>query len=351
MSALPTLAHLYGIVPVPTGAQHMAALAAQWAFFYQGIGQQAASELTIAAGIVTPTTGAHVVDTEADASTDDLTTIATTNFIEGRWLYLRASHTDRTVVLKHNAGGGAKIMLQDGADFSLDDDKKGIMLARVGADWHELWRNSGTGVAIPNNYISNAMLRDSAAVSVIGRSANSSGDPADIAAGANDRLLRRVSDALDFGQLTAGMVPNSILTYAMLASGALATAGEFQAATASKLLSAAAAMAAADLTALTDAATITVDMATGFNFGGAANGPLLLGGDRTLGTPSNVKRQAGFFYFGATGSTRTLTLHANYKVITGVEAFPISITTTQTAIIPYFALGSSEIVITGVLRR
>jgi len=348
MTGLPNLTHLYGIVPAPSGRNHMLALQALWEFFYQGIGQLPATELTIATGIVTPTLGNHFVDTEADAASDDLTTIETTNFVEGRWLYVRAVHTDRTVVLKHGTGN---LVMQDATDFSLDDAKKGVMFERVGANWIELWRNSGAGASLVNNQVTNAILRDSAAVSVIGRSANSSGDPADIAAAANDRVLRRVADALDFGQITAGMIPNSILTYAMFASGALATAGEFQAATASKLLSAAAAMAAANLTALTDAATITVDFATGFHFGGASNGPLLLGGDRTLGTPSNVKSQAGFFYFGATGATRALTLHSNYKPITGVAAGPYSITTAQTAIIPYFALSSTEIVYTGVLMR
>jgi hypothetical protein len=69
---------------------------------------------------------------------------------------------------------------------------------------------------VKNDGVSNAMLRDSAAVSVIGRSANSAGDPADIAAGSNDTLLRRVSDALGFGQLTVGMFPDSVVTYAKI---------------------------------------------------------------------------------------------------------------------------------------
>jgi hypothetical protein len=47
------------------------------------------------------------------------------------------------------------------------------------------------------------------ALSVVGRSANSTGDVADIAAGANDRLLTRVADALGFTQLTDGMVPTN----------------------------------------------------------------------------------------------------------------------------------------------
>lgn len=70
--------------------------------------------------------------------------------------------------------------------------------------------------AIQNDAVTDAKLRDSAAVSVIGRSANSSGDPADIAASANDTLLRRVADALSWGALTLGMIPANLITYAKI---------------------------------------------------------------------------------------------------------------------------------------
>lgn len=72
---------------------------------------------------------------------------------------------------------------------------------------------------VVDDSISDAKLRNSAAVSVIGRSANSAGDPADIAAGANDTLLRRVSDAVGFGALTLGMAAANLWTYAKLQQG------------------------------------------------------------------------------------------------------------------------------------
>lgn len=62
------------------------------------------------------------------------------------------------------------------------------------------------------------VLASMAAVSVLGRSANSAGAPAAIAAGANDRILRRVADVVDFGQLTAGMFPNTIVPDAALSA-------------------------------------------------------------------------------------------------------------------------------------
>jgi hypothetical protein len=77
---------------------------------------------------------------------------------------------------------------------------------------------SGTTMTIDNDVVSDAKLRNSAALSVIGRAANSVGDPADITAGSNDTILRRVSSALSFGQLTAGMFPSTVVPDAALST-------------------------------------------------------------------------------------------------------------------------------------
>lgn len=59
--------------------------------------------------------------------------------------------------------------------------------------------------------VTNAKLRDSAALSVIGRSSNSSGAPADIAAGTDGHVLRRAGTALGFGQVaTAGIANKAV---------------------------------------------------------------------------------------------------------------------------------------------
>lgn len=81
----------------------------------------------------------------------------------------------------------------------------------------DITASTGSNVtAIGLNKVLDTMLRDSAALSVIGRAANSIGDPGDIAAAADDRILRRVSSAIDFGQLTVGMAPASLWTYAKI---------------------------------------------------------------------------------------------------------------------------------------
>lgn len=70
-----------------------------------------------------------------------------------------------------------------------------------------------TAAALTNNAVTNAFLRDSVALSVIGRNVNSTGDPGDIAAGTDGYVLRRAASALAFGPVD--------LTLANAVSGAL----------------------------------------------------------------------------------------------------------------------------------
>lgn len=70
---------------------------------------------------------------------------------------------------------------------------------------------TGSGVGsfattIASNVVGNTKLRDSVALSVIGRSANSGGDPADIAASSDGDILRRSGTTLGFGSILAASV-------------------------------------------------------------------------------------------------------------------------------------------------
>jgi hypothetical protein len=80
----------------------------------------AASELTIAAGIVTVTQAIHTIDTESDDASDDLVTI--NGGTDGRLLAIRASHTDRTVVIKSTGN-----ISTGSADITLDDTLKYVL--------------------------------------------------------------------------------------------------------------------------------------------------------------------------------------------------------------------------------
>jgi len=104
---------------------------------------------TIASGAFKPTVGVFAVDTEGAASTDDLDRITgepdvTLAGFPGHGIaLLRAAHTDRTVVVKHLAGGSYDISLAFGATFALDNDRKSIALQLRGTRWYEIDRDYG----------------------------------------------------------------------------------------------------------------------------------------------------------------------------------------------------------------
>jgi hypothetical protein len=79
--------------------------------------------------------------------------------------------------------------------------------------------SSGTVWTIDSSVISNAKLRDSAALSVVGRSANSTGAVADIAAGTDKDVLRRSGTSIGFGTIDAAAVGSGVLAIARLATG------------------------------------------------------------------------------------------------------------------------------------
>lgn len=104
--------------------------------------------------------------------------------------------------------------------FAMTNDR---LLARTSGTLDFVQLTAGM---VPSSLVTNAMLRDSAACSVIGRSANSSGVSADITASTNDRLLARTSDAVSWVQLTAGMFPNDVVSNSILRnSSALSVIG------------------------------------------------------------------------------------------------------------------------------
>lgn len=79
--------------------------------------------------------------------------------------------------------------------------------------------STGDGAtSIANDAVTNAKLRNSVALSVIGRSANSTGDPADIAAGTDGHVLRRSGTTLGFGTLAAGAFADDTIGLAKLSN-------------------------------------------------------------------------------------------------------------------------------------
>lgn len=111
-----------------------------------------ATELTISSGAIVPVRATHTIDTESDASTDDLATITATNFSAGQLLWISAESATRTIVVKHGAGN---ILLPDDTDISLDDNEKTLCLRYDGTNWNYVSGvNTGAGAVsakIPNS--------------------------------------------------------------------------------------------------------------------------------------------------------------------------------------------------------
>lgn len=160
--------------------------------------------------------------------------------------------------------------------------------------------------------------------------------------------LAATSYGLDLLELADASAGRTALQLGAAATRAVATLGEYSSASNTKALGAESVW--GDLVVLTDGANIAVDMNSGYDFGGASNAALALGGDRALSAPTNVRNgKKGVLWFTASGSTRTLTLDAAWVRATGVEAGPYSITTSQTLGVAYVCRGTN-VVVTGIVR-
>lgn len=97
------------------------------------------TEITISAGSITVDRCSHSIDTQSDASTDDLTNIATGSS-DVRLLILRVANPARVVTVKHAAGGIGEILLDGAADYVFNKASKTLILERIGAQWLEVTR-------------------------------------------------------------------------------------------------------------------------------------------------------------------------------------------------------------------
>lgn len=120
--------------------------------------------------------------------------------------------------------------------------------------------------------------------------------------------------ALASDSVVTAKILDGNVTFAKLATAALATAAEYRSKTASKILTADKVFDAAAYVALTDGATVTPDLATGINFTWA------MAGNRALAMMTNLKEgQCGKIVITHTGAARVLTQNAAYVTAGGTD--------------------------------
>jgi len=118
----------------------------QWILISSNTLTDEVSELTIAVGVIAATRIIHNVDTEADAATDDLTTI--TGGLLGAELTLYPNNAARTVVVRHGVGANL-IQCPHGQSIVLAETTDYIKIRNDGTQWIVIGSNVLSDTAVP----------------------------------------------------------------------------------------------------------------------------------------------------------------------------------------------------------
>jgi hypothetical protein len=98
----------------------------------QSLVLDAATEITIAAGVATVTQSNHTIDTEADAASDNLDTIA--GMVAGQLYVFSPANAARTVVIRDASVGGGNIRTPFAQSISLAEDDDYVLAVSDGTD-------------------------------------------------------------------------------------------------------------------------------------------------------------------------------------------------------------------------
>lgn len=197
-----------GTLPVANGGTGLAALGTASQLLRVNAGATALEYFT-----PTYLTGNQTITLSGDVSGSGATAITTTIGAGTVTLAKMENRATQTFIGRNTAGTGvpeelsvatAKTML------NLSGTNSGDQTITLTSDV----TGSGTGTfatTIANNAVTDAKFRQSAALSVVGRSANSTGNVADIAAGTDGHVLRRSGTTLAFGTVaTAGIADDAV---------------------------------------------------------------------------------------------------------------------------------------------
>lgn len=262
----------------------------------------------------------------------------------GRFANIYYNETVGTRAILRDAGGttlrdidpldsliiGSSAYVPGGADVALADGGTGASLSDPGADRIYFWDDSagqtdwliaGSGLTITNKTLT-----------------------ADAGTGYTDEMARDAIGAALTDTGLAVVTPNDGADTIDINVPA-AVASDYRTGTdATKALTPDGVWDAADYVALTDAATVAVDMSAGFNFS------LTIGGNRTLGAPTNTKNgQTGAIVITQDGTgNRTLAYHANWKFAGGTD--PTLSTAAGTVDVLFYQVISSTVIVGNLVK-
>ena len=149
---------------------------------------------------------------------------------------------------------------------------------------------------------------------------------------------------LDSAVMTASQLDDALRELMAQVVAARTSAANFRANTTNKLLDTDGVWGAGAVVTLTDAATIAVDMST------FINGQVTLGGNRTLGQPSNTKvGQSGFIRIIQDGTgSRTLAYHSDWKFSFGSD--PVLSTTASTTDVLFYNVLATNFIFASLIK-
>lgn len=226
------------------------------------------------------------------------------------WI-VRNGHTLGAYTLTMKTASGSAITIPTGSHIVYCDGSN--VLSRIGV-----------------STVTNSDMATMAASTVKANLSGVDAFPSDVTVSA----LLAAFDGTALGQKIAA----GVLTFAQMATAAIGTAAEIWANTASKLVSVQAAWSSIQYVALTDAATIAVNLSAGVNFS------VTLSASRTLGFPTGLKAgQGGTILVRQNGTGGyTLTPAVGY-VTTGGLPFSIDTTASRLTEVTYKVLDNSTV--------
>lgn len=266
------------------------------------------------------------------------------------WVALQATTGNAPPTLPTTSTAYWQLLAAKGSDGTglTDGDKGDITVSGSGATF-TIDNNAVTTAKILDANVTLAKVANGAALTVVGNATNASAVHTDIAAGTDHQVFRRSGTALAFGAVNlaqsaavTGVLPEANLPDASTTAQGVsefATAAEYRTGTdTTRSLVVDQVWAAMAEVTLTDAATVAWDMATGIDF------VVTLGGNRTLGNPTNTKvGQRGRIRVVQDGTgSRTLTKSSNHKTVGGAA---ITLSTAAAAVdyIDYDVVSSTNI--------